>query len=76
MNLEFSLACATYHYMHLADLKSYLEADQRLRELYAEPDGWARKAIPNVAGSGEFSSDRTIAEYATQIWEVKPCPVP
>jgi glycogen phosphorylase len=64
------------HYMHLADLASYLEADQRLRELYANSDEWVRKAILNVAGSGKFSSDRTIAEYATQIWEVKPCPVP
>ncbi len=63
------------HYMHLADLKSYLEADQRLRELYANPDEWTRRAILNVAASGKFSSDRTIAEYATQIWEVKPCPV-
>jgi starch phosphorylase len=63
------------YYMHLADLKSYLEADQRLRELYADPDAWARKAILNVAGSGKFSSDRTIAEYAAQIWKVKPCPV-
>jgi glycogen phosphorylase len=70
-------ALLTYgdHYMHLADLKSYLEADQRLRELYADPDDWTRKAILNVAASGKFSSDRTISEYATQIWEVKPCPV-
>jgi glycogen/starch/alpha-glucan phosphorylases len=64
------------HYMHLADLKSYLEADERLRALYNEPDGWARKAILNVAGSGKFSSDRTIAEYAGEIWNVQPCPVP
>ena len=64
------------YYMHLADLTSYLEADQRLRELYADPDAWARKAILNVAGSGKFSSDRTIAEYAADIWKVKPCPVP
>ncbi len=63
------------YYMHLADLKSYLEADQRLRDLYAEPNAWARKAILNVAGSGKFSSDRTIAEYAADIWDVKPCPV-
>jgi len=63
------------HYMHLADLKSYLEADQRLRDLYADPGAWARKAILNVAGSGKFSSDRTIAQYAAEIWEVKPCPV-
>jgi starch phosphorylase len=63
------------HYMHLADLKSYLEADQRLRELYADPDAWARKAILNVASSGKFSSDRTIAEYASGIWKAEPCPV-
>jgi starch phosphorylase len=64
------------HYMHLVDLKSYLDADQRLRELYADQDQWVRRAILNVAGSGKFSSDRSIAEYASQIWEVKPCPVP
>ena len=64
------------HYMHLADLKSYLDADDRLCALYANPDEWARKAIFNVAGSGKFSSDRTIAEYATEIWRVKPCPIP
>jgi starch phosphorylase len=63
------------HYMHLADLKSYIEADERLRTLYADSDGWARKAILNVAGSGKFSSDRTIAEYAADIWNVQPCPV-
>jgi starch phosphorylase len=64
------------HYMHLADLKSYLDADERLRALYADPDEWARKAMLNVAGSGKFSSDRTIAEYAAEIWKVQPCPVP
>jgi starch phosphorylase len=63
------------YYMHLADLKSYLEADQRLRQLYANPEEWARKAILNVAGSGKFSSDRTIAEYATDIWNARACPV-
>jgi len=63
------------YYMHLADLRSYLEASQRLGTLYADPDGWARKAILNVAGSGKFSSDRTIAEYAAAIWNAKPCVV-
>jgi len=63
------------YFMHLADLKSYLEADQQLRDLYADPDAWSRKAILNVAGSGKFSSDRTIAEYAAGIWKVGPCPV-
>ena len=64
------------HYMHLADLNSYLEADERLRALYDDPNEWARKAILNVAGSGRFSSDRTIAEYAAKIWKVQSCPVP
>jgi starch phosphorylase len=64
------------HYMHLADLKSYLDADRSLCALYAGPAGWARKAILNIAGSGKFSSDRTIAQYAAEIWDAKPCPVP
>ncbi len=64
------------YYMHLADLTSYMQADQRLNDLYADPDAWVRKTILNVAASGRFSSDRTIAEYAAEIWNVKPCPVP
>ncbi|MGO4885793.1 MAG: glycogen/starch/alpha-glucan phosphorylase [Bryobacteraceae bacterium] len=64
------------YYMHLADLKSYLDADQRLLDLYANPDEWTRKAILNVAHSGKFSSDRAVGEYAADIWQVKPCPVP
>ena len=63
------------YYMHLADLKSYLQADQQLCELYADSAEWSRKAILNVASSGKFSSDRTIAEYATDIWNAKACPV-
>jgi len=63
------------YYMHLADLKSYLEADQKLGGLYADAASWASKAILNVAGSGKFSSDRTIAEYAADIWDAKACPV-
>jgi starch phosphorylase len=64
------------HYMHLADLYAYLDADRRLCDLYAQPAEWARKAILNIASSGKFSSDRTISEYATHIWHAKPCPVP
>ena len=63
------------YYMHLADLRAYLEASEQLAALYAERDGWVRKGILNVAGSGKFSSDRTIAEYAAGIWNVKPCMV-
>jgi starch phosphorylase len=64
------------YYMHLADLTSYLDADRRLCQAYATPDVWDRMAILNVAASGRFSSDRTISEYASEIWDVKPCPIP
>jgi starch phosphorylase len=63
------------YYMHLADLTSYAQAQQRLGELYVDRDAWARKALINVACSGKFSSDRTIAEYAADIWNATPCPV-
>ena len=62
-------------YMHLADLGSYLEADQDLTKLYKDRADWARKVILNISGSGTFSSDRTIAQYASEIWDAKPCPV-
>jgi starch phosphorylase len=63
------------HYMHLADLTSYCEADERLDALYTDPAAWAHKAILNVASSGKFSSDRSISEYSADIWKVNPCPV-
>jgi glycogen phosphorylase len=62
-------------FMHLADLTAYLHADRQLLELYAEPEAWSRKVVANIASSGKFSSDRTIAEYATEIWDAKPCVV-
>jgi starch phosphorylase len=74
--LRHTLLTGGDHYMHLADLTSYLDADQQLCDLYANSNGWAYKAILNVASSGKFSSDRTIAEYAADIWNVKPCPIP
>ena len=59
--------------MHLADLTSYLHADGRLCDLYRRRDEWTQKVILNLAGSGKFSSDRTIGEYAQEIWGIKPC---
>ncbi len=64
------------HYMHLADLTSYCQAHERLGALYADPGAWAHKAVLNVASSGKFSSDRTIAEYASDIWKAVPYPIP
>ncbi|HEX6531202.1 MAG TPA: glycogen/starch/alpha-glucan phosphorylase [Nitrospira sp.] len=73
--LEQAVLTGGDHYMHLADLTSYMNADRALCELYNDSKSWAHKAIVNIAGSGKFSSDRTIAEYAAGIWNVKPCPV-
>jgi len=58
------------HYMLLADYDAYVAAQARVDALYADPQAWARRAIANVAGMGSFSSDRTIGEYAKQIWNV------
>ena len=60
------------HYLLLADFSSYMEAQDRVDELYRQPGEWTRKAILNVAGMGVFSSDRTIAEYAEDVWHAKP----
>jgi starch phosphorylase len=58
------------------DFASYLEAQEKVDEVYADPEEWTRKSILYTAGSGKFSSDRTIAEYAEQIWDVVPVKVP
>lgn len=57
-------------YFHLADLSSYIEASHRAEKDYREPDVWTAKSILNVARTGFFSSDRTIAEYARDIWNI------
>jgi starch phosphorylase len=62
-------------YRHLGDLTDYARAQTEVASLYSNPDAWTRKAILNVGASGKFSSDRAIAEYAAQIWNVRPCPV-
>jgi starch phosphorylase len=59
------------HYMHLADLRSFVEAQSRVDALYRDPEAWTEKAILNIARTGKFSSDRTIAEYAREVWHVK-----
>jgi starch phosphorylase len=63
------------HYLHLADLDAYTATQTQVSLLFADRDAWMKKAILNVAHSGQFSSDRTIAEYARDIWRAKPCPV-
>jgi starch phosphorylase len=62
------------HYLLLADYASYVETQARVDALYRQPAEWATRAIANVAGMGAFSSDRTIRDYATQIWGMTPNP--
>ena len=61
--------------MLLADLRGYIEAQSRVEEAYRDQERWAEMAVINVARTGRFSSDRTIAEYARDIWGVKPVEV-
>ena len=60
------------HYLLLADYASYIAMQDQVDVLYRQPDEWTRKAILNVAGMGVFSSDRTISQYAREIWQAEP----
>ena len=59
-------------YFVLKDFASYVEAQERLERIYKNKDEWSRMAVINTAKSGKFSSDRTIREYAKEIWNLKP----
>jgi len=63
------------HYLLLADYASYIACQKRVKAAYGDRQEWVRKAILNVANMGEFSSDRTILQYAEQIWHAQPVPV-
>ncbi len=62
-------------YLLLADYAPYIECQARVEALYRQPEAWAEKAILNVARMGKFSSDRTIREYAAEIWRTDPVPI-
>jgi starch phosphorylase len=61
--------------MVLADFEAYVECQRRASLSYIDPEGWTRKCILNVAQMGIFSSDRTVEEYAQDIWGVRPVTV-
>jgi glycogen phosphorylase len=63
------------YYMHLADLTGYVETMRKVLAVYRDRHAWSAKAIRNVTRSGKFSSDRTISEYARDIWAAVPCPL-
>jgi starch phosphorylase len=60
------------YYFHLGDLPAYLEAQERVDQIFRQPATWTSRAILNVARMGRFSSDRTMAEYARDIWDIRP----
>jgi starch phosphorylase len=59
-------------YLILKDFESYALAQEQVSAAYKDKERWARSAIMNVASSGKFSSDRTIKQYADEIWSLKP----
>jgi starch phosphorylase len=62
------------HYLLLADFEAYAACQREVDRRYLDPVGWTQSAILNVAHMGRFSSDRTIAEYAREIWQIEPAP--
>ncbi|MDU5783305.1 MAG: glycogen phosphorylase [Pantoea sp.] len=71
-NLFDSLVNFGDHYQLLADYRSYVDTQDKVDELYRKPEEWQRRAALNIANMGYFSSDRTIQEYADEIWHIKP----
>jgi starch phosphorylase len=63
-------------YLLANDFASYLDAQDRVDEAFKDKKRWARMSILSTAGSGKFSSDRTIAEYARDIWHIEPVKIP
>ena len=59
-------------FLVLADYQAYIDAQARVSALWSDQTAWMRQSILNTARSGKFSSDRTIREYAEQIWHAKP----
>jgi len=69
--ISASILDANDEHFHLADFTPYVEAQEKAGNTFRDRDRWVRMAILNVAGMGKFSSDRTVAEYAREIWGVR-----
>ena len=66
------LLSARDEHVHLADLESYIDAQERVDILYRDRRAWLQKSLLNIARMGKFSADRTIRQYAAEIWNIKP----
>ena len=62
-------------YLVLSDFAAYVEGQERVSAAYRDRERWARMCLMNIANSGKFSTDRTIREYAEEIWGIRPCPI-
>ncbi|MBR4762450.1 MAG: glycogen/starch/alpha-glucan phosphorylase, partial [Clostridia bacterium] len=60
------------HYMALADFADYCAAQKYASELYGDKEKWNRMSLINIASSGIFAADRSVKDYAENIWNVKP----
>jgi starch phosphorylase len=69
--IAHSLLDAGDYYMHLSDFADYAQKHEQAGRDYCDVDNWAARAIMNVARSARFSSDRTIREYAADIWDLR-----
>ena len=63
-------------YCLLADYESYIKCQEKVSAVYSDRRQWMKMVIQNIAHVGKFSSDRTIGEYAKDIWDAKPCVIP
>ena len=63
------------HFLVLDEFAAYVAKQDEIAKVYEDPARWSRMCLMNIANSGKFSTDRTIAEYAKEIWHITPCPV-
>ena len=69
-SLLYGMYSRADEYYVLADFDSYCEAHRKINDLYKDQKRWAQMSLMNIAGSGKFSSDRTIEEYVNDIWHL------
>ena len=72
----YDIVYMRFRYCLLADYEAYIKCQDRVSEVYKDRRKWLEMVVHNIANVGKFSSDRTIQQYADEIWGAKPCVVP